>query len=330
MPASRPSRRKFLSQALAFPAALDVYEARLDVASGRLIQKAEKIAAKVVGDNFDPLYSPDGRWMSYLSNRNFGYRYGSTLIVIRDLASGQERDLAVPFENVRRLAWSPDSSSLLFLGKPRDRFYGVYRIGVGGGEAEFLFQAIGADGEMYKARNLFWMPDGRSVHYRAGSRGGTNWIHDLSTGERHQILTGEEFGRLTPSPDGSRFAVIVQDEFDQYMFTRDLENGQQPELWRMRSEDGYMPPSVAAWTPDRKTILHWRRKMPRPAVVELWAVPADGGEARRTELWVEDLTRPVETLSLHPDGERITFSAGNPKHEIWKLSNFLTKLATSD
>ncbi len=315
---------------------MDVYQARLDVSTGRLIEQAKKIAATVVGDNFDPLYSPDGLWIAYLSNRNFGFRYSSTRIVIRELATGDEQDLVVPFSGVRNLDWSPDSSSLLFVGRPRKGLFGVYKIGRKGGEAEFMFRAIGKDGEPSRGGYFFWMPDGRSVHYRdTYGAGAGHWIHDLESGERRKIMTAEGPGMLTLSPDGNRFAVIehLRDEHVAYMFIHDLENGRQAELWRMDLPDGGLPPTVAAWTKDGKTILYWKLvpgKGPTVSNAELWTIPADGGEARKTELSTEALTRPVATLSLHPDGERITFSAGDPKHEVWKLSNFLPTLGASD
>ena len=95
--------------------------------------------------------------------------------------------------------------------------------------------------------------------------------------------------------------------------------------------DGALPPLVTAWTQDGRSILFWKRLPVRnPTKSELWIVPANGGEARRTELSADNLTRPVHTLSLHPDGERIAYSAGDSKREIWKLSNFLDRLAVSD
>ena len=43
-----------------------------------------------------------------------------------------------------------------------------------------------------------------------------------------------------------------------------------------------------------------------------------------------DLLSAPGFLSVHPDGRRLAYSAGDPKYEIWKFSNFLDRLETSD
>ena len=312
---------------------LDVLEVRIDVADGRVIQKSEAIAATAIGDNFDPVYSPDGKWMAYLSNRNLGSRYGSTRIVVRDIETAQEHDLSPTLSGIRNLAWSPDSSSLLFRARENGRVE-IYKIGLTRGAAEQLLWLPLREGEAVNAQNVFWMPDGQSLHYRDGY-GGSHWIHDLESGEYQEILTlsGKGNSMMTLSPDSKRLAVVdhSRDESTVDLFTLDRETGQRRELWDMHIADGSLPPLVTAWTRDSQSILFWKRLPDRkPTVVELWAVPAEGGDALGTELSAENLTGPVRTLSLHPDGERIAFSAGDAKHEIWKLSNFLSRLGVSD
>ena len=311
---------------------LDVLEARIDVADGRVIAKPEPIAATSIGDNFDPVYSPDGRWMAYLSNRNLGFRYASTRIVLRELETGEERDLSPSLEGIRNLDWSPDSSSLLFRAKDKGR-RGIYNIELTRGGAEQLLFRASIEGEPAGGRNVFWMPDGRSVQYRDryGS-GGIHWIHDLETGEERKILTGNGHTKISLSPDRDRFEVMdhSRDDSTVDLFTLDRETGRQQKLWGIHIPDGSLPPTVTAWTRDGQSILFWKRLPVRnPTMAELWAAPATGGEAHKTKLSVES-PEPVRSLSLHPDGERIAFSAGGPAHEIWKLSNFLSRLGVSD
>lgn len=314
---------------------MDVYEARIDVSTGRLIEPPTKLDSAVVGDNFDPLYSPNGRWLAYLSNRSAGSRYGSTSIVVRELVSGEERNLALGLAGVRNLDWSPDSESLLFRARPPSGPAGIYRIGLRDDSPTLLFRAESEAGPV-NARNIFWMPDGRSVHYRdAFGTDAGHWIYDLATGEKRKIFSAGSPGRANVSPDGNRLAVVehLRKESVGYMFVLDLKTKQQHELWRMALPDGGKPPAAAAWTRDSNTILYWRRvprKGPFFTDAVLWTVSADGGEPQPTELSAENLTLPVQTLSLHPDGERLVFSAGSPGYEIWKLSNFLSKLDASD
>ena len=78
------------------------------------------------------------------------------------------------------------------------------------------------------------------------------------------------------------------------------------------------------WTPDGREILFAKSpKSVEKPTVELWRISADGGEPRRLELAAEGL----RGLRFHPDGQRIVFSAGQPKAEVWVMENFLPELA---
>jgi hypothetical protein len=59
-----------------------------------------------------------------------------------------------------------------------------------------------------------------------------------------------------------------------------------------------------------------RRKLYEP--VELWRIPAEGGEPQK--LLAIDEPR---NLSIHPDGQRIAFAAGEEASEVWVMENFL-------
>ena len=138
-------------------------------------------------------------------------------------------------------------------------------------------------------------------------------MHDLASGERRQILPPAGDAWLQASPDGTRFAVVdrcrVKDTT--LLLTLDIETGRERELLRLSRPDGAELPTQ--WTPDGETILFWRFSQSED----------------KTGLAFSHLTGR-SSLSLHPDGKRIAFSAGDPKLEIWKLSNFLSRLGVSD
>ena len=60
---------------------------------------------------------------------------------------------------------------------------------------------------------------------------------------------------------------------------------------------------------------------------ELWVVPAEGGEARKTELTTHDAF--LGELNIHPDGKRIGYSVKSWTTEYWVLENFLPGLAAA-
>ncbi len=79
-----------------------------------------------------------------------------------------------------------------------------------------------------------------------------------------------------------------------------------------------------AWTPDGHHLLFGKPRQtdsPQEQTIELWRIPAEGGEPQRLGLAMENL----RDVTVHPDGRRIAFSAGKEGAEVWVLENFLPK-----
>jgi Tol biopolymer transport system component len=80
------------------------------------------------------------------------------------------------------------------------------------------------------------------------------------------------------------------------------------------------------WSPDGRYIYFSKKKPDSEGGEwELWKVPAKGGKAENLGLTM----RRFQHLSVHPDGERITFAASYSGYtmlpEIWVMENFLPK-----
>ena len=101
-------------------------------------------------------------------------------------------------------------------------------------------------------------------------------------------------------------------------------------MFRLREPEGMG--RHPAWTPDGQYILFWKRfgvdKQNPTREAELWRIPSEGGEPRKTQLTAE---YPFfASISVHPDGRRIAYSAGNSHFEIWVLKNLLPKPSASN
>ena len=75
------------------------------------------------------------------------------------------------------------------------------------------------------------------------------------------------------------------------------------------------------WTPDGATVLFTQWNLQSPNAVSLWRVSTGGGEPESLGLAREAL----RDVSVNLSGSRITFTAGNPRAEIWALENLLTR-----
>lgn len=312
------------------PGSADIFEARIDFSTGRLLQQPAAVAVSAVGSNLDPVYSPDGRKLAYLC---LSTRYCGP-IVVRELSSGNERIYAVNSLNYpSALDWAADSGSLLFRARNDEGEVGAYRLNLQDGSTDLLFGPAG----LRLNSSLGWMDGDRAVHYEANTSldmGGAHRIHDLVSGQEREILPEGSQAAISLSPDERRFAVLQDNRRDEKVFTislMDVASGQMTQLAELPR--GARVPMRTAWTPDGENILFWRPTSlegTHDLRLDLWMLPAGGGQPRKTELSAENLARLRAPFNVHPDGERVTYPAGTLKYEVWKLSNFLDRVTAGN
>jgi len=67
------------------------------------------------GGNFNPAYSPDGKWLAWRSEERAGYEADKFRLVVYDRAAKTIKDLLPKFKNwVDEFAWGPDSKKIFF------------------------------------------------------------------------------------------------------------------------------------------------------------------------------------------------------------------------
>jgi Tol biopolymer transport system component len=80
-----------------------------------------------------PTVSPDGRTLAYVAMARAGYEADRQVIHLRDLASGQTRQLAANWDrSVGSLAWHPDGRSL-YVTTDDVLEHPIYRVDIGTG-----------------------------------------------------------------------------------------------------------------------------------------------------------------------------------------------------
>lgn len=131
----------------------------------------------------DPAWSPDGKFVSYFSDRSGEYR----LVIEEQDGLKPPREIALPKPtHYYTPSWSPDSKKLLY----HDTNLNVWVLDVETGAAKI----VGNDPWMVPQRTLFptWSPDSRWVAYasRLRSMYRAIFVSNVETGETKQISDG--------------------------------------------------------------------------------------------------------------------------------------------
>lgn len=283
-----------------------VYLATMDPATGKL-GEPKGITERYSGQNMSPDWSPDGRFLAFVSRRSSAREPGSTVICIRSAENGEQRELRPELSYFQSLRWSPDGKSMAIWGTDRKGRRGIFQMDAATGMLKPLV-TTGDD-----VRGPQWSPDGRSLYYYDYGNGRVV-SRDGETGVEKELLSP---GRLTVrglalSPDGRSLAMLVANNERKAMGIDliPVDGGEPREIVSM-------PGAVLhAWTQDGQHIIFTRDNA---AGTELWRVPAAGGDA----VQIAGVTRKLRMLRIHPDARRVAFNAGTAKAEIWVMENFL-------
>jgi Tol biopolymer transport system component len=151
-----------------------------------------------------PCWSPDGRWVAYVSYGRQEESEDEAYIAIYVVSAegGEIRQVTSESDSVRAraISFTPDGERIAFFSGRA-----IKTIPVEGGQSETLVAGI-APG----SGNLAYSPDGSKIAHNAG---GKIWITPLATGIPKELRTGlPENARLSEfgwSPDGSKMAFVV-------------------------------------------------------------------------------------------------------------------------
>jgi dipeptidyl aminopeptidase/acylaminoacyl peptidase len=201
----------------------DLWVTRMELSPGGETTPAMNLTADNKGSDVHPVYSPDGRYMAYLSQERAGYESDLIRLMVRDTRSGVIRHLSSGFDNwVNEIAWMPDSKTILFSADVGGRTP-LYLIPVAGGEprqvADFAYideMAVAPDGKsVYVVRRSIQDPP---EIYRLDLRGRAEPLrltrHNLALQEEVDIRPAE---RIQVDVGGGRMVetfVVKPHDFD--------------------------------------------------------------------------------------------------------------------
>ena len=301
---------------------VDVFTVPID-GSPASAPASSRIASRFVGTNIGPSWSPDGRYLAYLSQRlGLPRGPGATVIVIRDVKSGTDREL-IPDLKLEVMAprWSRDGRTLLVRGSNRESDAGVFLVDVVSGDVS---PGVVAPRVSDVGRYAWWV-DGRSIVYNS-PRGIA--VRDVASGgdtlpfEATRALTGFRVAQFEPSPDGRSvaFSGVVERTNPPARVVAVMPIGGSPrELIRVAYPEQVF---LQAWMPNSQELLFTRRNVDVTGPHQLWRATVNDGRVVDTGIGIPGFTQ-INQAVVHPDGKTVAYTGGEATWTLWVMERFL-------
>ena len=295
----------------------DIYTGRFDASSGVVAEGPTAVPSRFAGGNRKPEWSPDGRFLAYLSRigtENYGQEHRA--VTVRELVSGREAVHTPRLAFIERLRWSPEGDSLLLSGGDAQGRSGLFVLDLGTGEAR---QAVVERGGDFRGLEGDWSADGRCIYFvqRTGQNRFAIRFHDLVSGHRDDVYhppPGRVVIRsLRRASNADRLAFVLAAGTDgKSQSVQILEVGQSRAMPLLHSQYGTI--SSVEWISNDQQLLV---STEASGTSSLWIVSATEAEPRRLDApW-----KRSGSVRVSPDGASLAFSHEETKAEVWALEN---------
>ncbi|MDR3666148.1 MAG: S9 family peptidase [Ignavibacteriaceae bacterium] len=136
----------------------DVFTTNLSDVSGSSASPLKKISESK-GNDFNPRYSPDGKYLAYLSMKRAGFEADKKDIILYNRASGSGNNLTDKFFlSVDEFTWSPDSKTIYFVSE-NEIYSSVYKLDLASGNIKLLLKE-------HVNSELSVSPDGKLIYFK--------------------------------------------------------------------------------------------------------------------------------------------------------------------
>lgn len=127
------------------------------------IQKSGKTPYKKMsiskGNDNQPVYSPDGKYIAYCSMQRAGFEADRQRLMLYDRQSGETKDLTEGFDrSVSKILWSPDSKTIYF-NAVNEIYTSIYKLNLSTGKIDLILKEHINDDMMIS-------PDGKKLYFK--------------------------------------------------------------------------------------------------------------------------------------------------------------------
>jgi Tol biopolymer transport system component len=298
----------------------NVYSADLG-RDGKVVQAPLRVTDRFLNTNMGTTLSPDGRYLGYFSNRP-----GAPVLVVRTLATGDERAVTWPLANGPFFGagpdFFPDNGAVLAFAREGQSGFGLYRVDLANGNPELLVRIKQGGFQGYSLS-----PDGRSIYYSCQDDASPNLSnhlvrYDLDTRQETELARGEWFITVRVSPDGKQltYLVSIRPGSDSVIKVMPTSGGTAREIYRGSHWTDGSRYSTLAWSKDGLYVAFARGGSGGRNT--LLRVPTSGGPAEQMGLSMQGT---IKSPQITADGRRLYFGSNEAApEEIWTLENSLS------
>jgi tricorn protease len=256
----------------------------------------------------NPVFSPDGRFIAFSSNRN-----GSYDVFVVPAVGGRPRRLTFDSASDLVNGWSPDGKSILFTSNRRTSFphgFDLFSVPVAGGAVRAITPAEGKDGVYSPKGDQIAYVRGPGTWYRKGYRGSSNddvWICDNSGANNRRLsdFNGQD-GSPMWSADGQAVYYVSEVFGTPANIVRQaVAPGSKPKQLTFHKEDAVRKARISF---DGQWIVY-------ECGSDLWVASTGGGSPRKLaiEVHADDKVNPERTITYKDDASEFAL-APNETH----------------
>jgi len=296
--------------------------APFDLATGTIPAGGSTIFQRFVDSRGRPAWSPDGRWLSYISCSADGA--GPCNLFVRSGETGAVRQVPHELGYLAFPRLSPDGRTIVANGTDLKGRQGVQLIDVATGKTTTVKPFTNP----LRSRNPEWSADGRAIRYMENHDADAVLVeHEVGTQQTHEVFrtASANINTIRVSPDGKRVGFVRNwpDSKGASFVVAELPSGE-PRVVFEATGTFAINGVHWHWMPDSQSVI----VMKGAPSFELWQLPLTGVPRKLAV----DARQWGEGFQINPDGRSIAFvaQAGESGAEVWALENFLprTKIAT--
>lgn len=304
----------------------DVFVVPVDLTGAASPGAPLRVSSTTVGGHIGPGWSPDGRWLSYVTaSGNTALDRDSNTLTLQDLRTGSSHYVRLAMARLGVVAprWAPDSAHLVVEGEDLDNFNGYFIVDTATGHVTPVVRWTTSHNTDYGGR-FFLTPDGRALLYLHRPRGIVR--HDLDTNDETVVVPGNH-SSFVPSPDGAwlAFTTLVADgSRGASVLTIVPAGGGAPhDLFSVNLPERLI---AQAWSPDSRVIVLTRFAPGSSDPHRVWRIDRARGTPVDMHIGIRGLTG-VNALALSSDGRRLAYTEGFVSWEARVMDGFLPALA---